>query len=395
MTADRLSPPDRTSGRQDPASLRFVARGLDRPRGAEAPFRVFQIDARTDARWPAFVAAHPDGLAYQHPAWALALEDAYGCTPAHLACEDPAGQLQGVLPLVYQRGVLSGRRLTSLPHTPVCGPLATSPEATAALLRAAVELARADPGLQLQIKGLAPDLDRGVGDLTRVAWDPTFVLDLPAPPEAPRFHSPRQRRRLTWAVNKATKHGVRLREAESMDDLRAWYLLYLDTLRRQAVPPRSFRFFEAAWHRLRPAGLLRLVLAEQGEPGPKRMLAGSVFLPCARTTLYAYTGYRRDTLDLRANDLIQWSAIHEAWERGQRRFDFGEVAPGQDGLAEFKGKWGAEPQPMYRYYCPVTRDVTARMAHPDSRIHMMMQATWRRLPLGVTEQVGGWLYQHL
>ena len=36
--------------------------------------RVVEVDPQTDPRWEAFVAAHPDGLVYHHPAWLQALQ---------------------------------------------------------------------------------------------------------------------------------------------------------------------------------------------------------------------------------------------------------------------------------------------------------------------------------
>src|SRR5215208_1775194 len=87
--------------------------------------RVMEIDPQVDPRWEAFVAAHPDGLIYHHPAWLQVLEREYGHRPICLAYEDSDGSLQGVLPLCHTRGIpfnrtseVAGRRLSSLPRTP-------------------------------------------------------------------------------------------------------------------------------------------------------------------------------------------------------------------------------------------------------------------------------------
>lgn len=359
------------------------------------PLRVVDLDAATDRRWAAFVTAHPDGLAYHHPAWAQVIEDAYGCAPAHLGCENDSGDLVGVLPLFSHTGLVSGRRLVSIPHTPVAGPLAMSPAAAAALIQAAVARVGAPLERSLLLKSASPDLDLDSGVLTRIEWDPTYVVDLPTPLEEPRFASSRHRERILRAVRKARKNGVRAREAETLSDLRAWYDLYLDTMRRLAVPPRPFRFFAVAWERLRPLGLMTILLAELPTAGGTELLGGCVYFSCALTTLFAYTGYRQDTVDLRPNDLIQWTAIHAAWERGHRRFDFGEVEPGNEGLIRFKMKWGAEPRPLYRYSYPASRDVVANLASSGGRMRAVGQSAWRLLPLALTEHLGGWLYRHL
>src|SRR5207302_2923462 len=113
----------------------------------------------TDKRWEAFLAGQPDAVVYQHPGWIRALEAEYGRECIALACEDADGQLRGILPLMPTCGLpwkleghQTGRRLSSLPRTPVAGPLATDVEATAALIGAAIERVRMDSSLHLEVK---------------------------------------------------------------------------------------------------------------------------------------------------------------------------------------------------------------------------------------------------
>ena len=213
-----------------------------------------------------------------------------------------------------------------------------------------------------------------------------------------RFGTSRNHGRIKWAVNKAIKLGVQVRPAETARDLRAWYALYLDTMRAHIVPPRSYRFFETAWEVLQPRGLMRLLLAEQHQAGRRRLLAGSLVLMFGQTVFYAFNGRRREDLSLRPNDVIQWQAIQDACRAGFRWYDFGEVTEENQGLAEFKSKWGAEPRRLYRYYYPAphvsegseTRDLTA-----GGRARQVANAAWRRLPLSVTALLGDWLYGYL
>jgi CelD/BcsL family acetyltransferase involved in cellulose biosynthesis len=360
---------------------------------------VVQVDPTADPRWEAFVSSHPDALVYHHPAWLQVLEREYGRPPLGLACEDAEGQLLGVLPLLHTRGLPLGRgrqrtarRLSSLPRTPVAGPLAAEPAVAAALVRAAVERVRAERGTRFELKPLAPDLDGAVDGLVRAAWRTTFVVDLPDRPGKLRFGSPRNHARIKWAVAKATKLGMCVRSAETEDDLRAWYALYLETMRRHVVPPRPYRFFEAAWNLLRPLGLLRLLIAERA--GVARPLAGSIFLMFGRTVFYAFNGSRREDLGMRPNDAILWQALHDACRAGFRSFDLGEVAEQHTGLAEFKSKWGAAARRLYRYYYPAPSELEDAHAGAGPVLHVA-QAAWRRLPLGATAHLGDWVYGYL
>jgi CelD/BcsL family acetyltransferase involved in cellulose biosynthesis len=351
------------------------------------------VEPRTDRRWEAYVADHPGALVYHHPAWLEVIERVYGYKLLALACETDDGRFRGVLPLFRTRGLLTGRRLSSLPHTPVAGPLGSDDAATAALVRSAMDYARAAGGATLQIKVGEPRLEGLVDGLARVPWESTYVLELPAEAEQLRFRNSRNRHRVKWAIDKAAKSGVRVREAETEDELRAWYRLYLGTMREHVVPPRPYRFFRAVWDVLGRRGMMRLLLAEQHDGGGTRLLAGSIFLRYGSTVCYAYTGSSSSGLRLHANDAIQWAALRDACRTGFRRYDFGEVANDDPGLAEFKRKWGAEPTPLLRYYVPAPSRAERRLldSGPARRI---AAAAWRQLPLQATMLLGDPLYRY-
>jgi hypothetical protein len=148
------------------------------------------------------------------------------------------------------------------------------------------------------------------------------------------------------------------------------------------------------WELLRPAGMMRLVLAEQAAGGRTRLLAGSVILICGQTATYAFNGRRRDALALRPNDAIQWTVMPQLSAAGVRCYDLGEVGAGQAGLADFKSKWGAGARPLHRYHYPACAG-----GHPDTLgtgapWRRAVDAAWRRMPLAATAPVGDWLYRH-
>lgn len=369
---------------------------------ASQNLRVVRTNPSVDLRWESFVLNHPEGSIYHHPAWLKALEREYGQESLYLACENDDGQIMGVLPLLYTRGLpfglrkpLSGRRLASLPRTPVAGPLSNDSRATFALLQEAVRCVSGNPGVQLQIKMQDRDLDGLVNGLVCTPWRLSYRLELPTSPEPFRVKSSHSRASIKWAINKATKHGVCARLAETEEDLRAWYSLYLETMRQNFVPPRPYRFFVALWELLRPKGMMQLVLAEQGN-GRRSIIAGSVFLMFGQTVSYAFNGSRRDDLSLRPNDVIQWHAINQACENGYRYCDFGEVPEGREDLAKFKSKWGSEPIRLYRYYYPAFQNVRA-VSNMDSNGYsvLLAQALWRRLPLSATSWLGDRMYSYL
>jgi hypothetical protein len=368
-----------------------------------SPLRVVRLAGSDEQRWARFVEDHPEGLVYHHPGWVRVLTEEYRNEPVCLACEDARGRLRAVLPLLpthglpLAQGTRLGRRLSSLPRTPVAGPLAVDAAAAAAVTRAAVDLARSGPYPSMELKlGTSPIgcAGAGVQDLT---WRPAYRLELHADPTKLCLGSGRNQARLRWSVGKAARLGVRVRAAETFQDLRRWYALYLETMRWHVVPPRPFRLFVAMWSVLRPNGLMRLLLAERAEGGRSRLLAGSVHLMCGQVVFYAFSGASRAEHSYRPNDAIQWHAIEDACRSGYRWYDFGEVPDRSFGLAEFKRKWGAREWPLYRSYypSPPARRLGCDSGRAPGTGTSLSRRIWRRLPLAATAVVGQRLYSYL
>jgi len=363
---------------------------------APAPLSIRQALPSDENRWANFVEAHPQGLIYQHPLWVAALEEEYGGKSCTLLCQDDHGELRGVLSLLDTKGLpftRSGQtaaRLASLPRTPLAGPLALDAAAATALLKAATQRLDAQPHHQLQIRSLDGGLASILPGMTVSPWKEIYVLGLPADPSQLTWGGREKRHRIKGAVNRAIKLGVEVREAESEADLRAWYQLYLETMRWHISPPRPYRFLLSLWNRLRPLGKLRLLLAERSQDG--QLLAGYLFLACGRTMHCYLNGRRGDSLPFHPNDLLQWKAIYDSCAQGFHRYDLGEVEPGQKGLAEFKTKWGAAPVFSYRYYYPppnLLRGPAQNLTRsPLGRL-------WRYVPLAATAVLGDWLYGYL
>lgn len=354
---------------------------------SESHLHIVEIEPRRDQRWEQLVSSLPGGLIYHHPLWLEVLEETYRYRPLHLACEDAQGELQGIIPLFHTRGLLSGHCFSSLPRTPVAGPLASDDRVLARLTTAALERMR--DGAGLQIKMLNNRLDGLVDGLVGTPWRETYQLTLPERPDLLRFGNSRNHAQIKRAVKKAEKQGIVVCRAEAEDELRAWYDLYLDVMRRVVIPPRPFGFFQIAWKRLHARGLLRLLLAKQySSAGKSKTIAGLLLLMAGETVFYAFSGWKREEQDLRPNDALHWRAIHDACAEGFRYYDFGEVPTNNPGLAEFKSKWGTERKWLYRYYYPAPRESAIALLEGRNPVYQLAQSAWQRLPLKATVVLG-------
>lgn len=359
---------------------------------------VVEKDSGIDAAWEAFVRARPDATVYQHPLWFNALEREYKRKGIRLVCTDERGDMMGLLPILATKGLpfhvgnplVVGPRLSSLPRTPFSGMVTENDMAAVLLIRKAMEKVKEQGEMRLQIKPLMGQESLAIEGVVRIPWRPSFVVKLPQREGDLRFGNSRNHSRIKWSVNKMIREGVSIREGESEDDLKKWYPLYLKTMRRNGAHVRSYRFIKHVWDLLRPRGMMRLLLAESQNGRKRTLLAGSIFLMFNKTVFYAFNGGLRES---RANDLIQWRAIHDACKEGYTSYDLGEVSKSHRSLADFKRKWGSEKKQLFHYYYP-SKGIQ-EVGLDENCLSGMIGRIWPRMPLKLTEWISDWVNYYL
>jgi lipid II:glycine glycyltransferase (peptidoglycan interpeptide bridge formation enzyme) len=214
----------------------------------------------------------------------------------------------------------------------------------------------------------------------------TYILALPEQPDLLHLDAPVRR-----AVSKAIRSGVEVRQAENEHDLRAWYRLYVRTMSKLILLPKPYRLFELAWKQLRPLGLLRLLLAEHVEAGHRRLLAGFLYLQWGKAICMTTVGWLQEAQALRPNDVLHWRAIQDASAGGFRWYDFGGVELGDQGLARYKRKWGAEAKMVYNYSFP-TSSVRTNSTHGRAMnpVRQLAHVTWQHLPIKAIWLLSDW-----
>jgi hypothetical protein len=351
-----------------------------------------RIDALADARFDRFARGHGGATVYHLAAWARLLSTLYGDEPVYLAAEDPHGNIRGVLPLVLTRGVVSGARLNSLPLEGVAGPLASSREDEAALVVAACDLTRERRVTRLEFRSTTRSYQDLYENLEVTPGRPIWVIDLPQDVEELRARWPRNLQR---DVEKADSAALTVRQGDTAADLRSFYRMYLETMRKHLSVPRSLRHLDLARELLAPSGAYRLLLVEHdGVP-----VAGGIFHTFGGAVEVVYTASNRRFLDVRPNHALYSYALSWAIERGFRRFDWGGCSTAS--LEWFKRRWGAEPVAVHNHtYSPDARVAGVERLHGmRSRLQSgepnLLARTWSKTPLALTRLAGRLVYRYL
>jgi hypothetical protein len=341
--------------------------------------RVIDIDPRADGRWGEYVRSHPDATAFHLPDWAEILRHAYGHRPAYIALEDPSGRLDGVLPLFLTRGVVSRRRYRT-PTMNSAGPLAADAAGVEALVRAACERTERDARL-VTFQSRTPGLDELEPRLASIPKNPVWKAPVPPPDEVDIKRWKKHSRNLYRSVNRALDAGLTWREASGSEDLRTWYELYLATMRKRRILPRSWRQIEATRRLLEPRGEFRLFVVERAA----QMLAGVVTYPFNGVVELMYNGSDPTELELRPNHLLNWGVLGWASRNGYAELDIGDAKEGGP-LARFKAQFGAEPVPDHRYDYVIGESRALAKARPagnsaEEDPDSLAGKVWDRVPL--------------
>jgi lipid II:glycine glycyltransferase (peptidoglycan interpeptide bridge formation enzyme) len=149
-----------------------------------------------------------------------------------------------------------------------------------------------------------------------------------------------------WRYNLrlAERKGVKVRAAQSVEDVQAWYNLMQITSERDQFGIHTLDYYLQAWRIFTPRQQGRLLLAEcEGQ-----LLAGIFVSLYAKQGIYLYGASSNEQRNLMPNYLLQWEAIRWAKAQGAKQYDFWGIpatdaeAEAMAGVYRFKSGWGGE-----------------------------------------------------
>lgn len=343
--------------------------------------------APVDTTVKSYLERYPDCAFTYSEEWLRLLSSLYGYQVIPLTATGPTGEITGFVPLCLMRSPLTGQRLVSLPFSDWCPLLAENESSEAMLINQALELAREHKVKYLELRSgkneaLASRSDLAEGNLY-VRWLLPLVSDW-------QSVWAKLRKPVQHQVKKSQKLGVQVRIALQREDMLQYYQLHLQTrTRKHGMPAQPLSYFLSLWDAFAASGTLNVLLAEhQGI-----VIAGMIVLASGTIMRYAYGASDERFLHLAPNNLLMWTAIKLACERGYATFDMGRTARDNEGLMEFKRRWGAIEEKLTYYYYPQMAGLAS--TSESSWKFRALTSCWRRLPLPVAGALGGHLYRHL
>ena len=329
------------------------------------------------ARYQAFLAAQPAATAYQTLAWRDLVAEVFGQTPCYLVAER-AGQVTGALPMFEIRAPLLGSKLISVTYDVGSGGPLADDDSGFALAEAAADLARrrGSGWVEFRTGDARPALERAGFHRS----EPVILSELQLEPGRDPWRVVSKDHR--QSVTRAAKRGIAIREAETVDDFNAYYRVYLRAFRDFGTPPYGPAYFPALHRRLRPLGLVRVLLAEHDG----RCVGGMLIFCFGTTWINKIGAVLPEAIPNRAFAALYGHALDLAVRHGVRRFSFGTSSRQQTGLIDFKDRWGAVSRPASIYQLAVRRAAPSLERYYDEG--GLAQRAWRLLPVALTPRIG-------
>lgn len=340
-----------------------------------------------DSSLASFIEQQAPGTLSYMQRWFDIVPRLYGYTVIPLTAMNNAGNISGFLPLCLMKSPLTGRRLVALPFSDLCPFLAVDEASTNQLIDEAVELARQQKVKYLELRTGTNEILAHRSDLVQGNLYVRWLLALQADSDSiwASLRKPVQHQ-----VKKSQKLGVQVRVAQHREEIEQYYRLHLLTrTRKHGMPSQPRRYFYDLWDAFASDGKMQLLLAEyQGV-----VIAGMILLASGSTIRYAYGASDEQYLHLAPNNQLMWTAIKIGCEQGYQTFDMGRTARDNEGLMEYKRRWGATQEELPYFYYP---SIAGLASTPESsQLFRMLTTFWKRVPLPIASTLGGYLYKHL
>jgi CelD/BcsL family acetyltransferase involved in cellulose biosynthesis len=298
------------------------------------------LTAPDTAAWDELVSACPEATIFHTSAWARLWTDEWkDARWETIVLPDSSGYAGGIGAIVRRRGIF--HTVDSMPFSTYGGPIVREGHPDPAGVRRQLLASFAARASRRLVARARITWYQGIRDDFPEQLSPeettTHVLPLSADYErVAKGFSPATRR----LVRQADESELSVRAAETPEDLRLFYAMAVETVRRRGGIPKPYSLYERIFTSLVPAGLARYHLVfHEGAA-----VAGSLHLFHQGAAMSWLPVSRESSWHLRPNNYLIASLLETLCGAGYLEYNFGASPPDAAGLVRFKEGWGARPR---------------------------------------------------
>jgi serine/alanine adding enzyme len=329
---------------------------------------VYNLKKSDEKEWDDYVMRHPDSTFYHQVGWKNVIEKSYGHKHSYLFVKEKE-EILGVLPMFLMKSLFFGTKLVSVPFAPYGGAVGDCVSVENLLIGSAIEISEKENAKYMELRN-NKNRESKLSSNTNYM---TLILKLEKDPGSvwQRFNN-KVRNSIRKSLNS---------ELETYNgSVKEFYKLYSKNMRDLGTPTHSKEFFSNVVSEFKENAEI-LSVRQNCKP-----VSAAILLYFRDIVISGWAASDREFRNFSPNNLLYWSAIKNACEKGYKFFDFGRSIKGS-GTYGFKKPWGAEEKQLqYLYYLNGIRQI------PDSSQanleRQLFARVWQTLPISITNALG-------
>jgi CelD/BcsL family acetyltransferase involved in cellulose biosynthesis len=344
--------------------------------------QLYTLDPMLDSRWGNLASSHPNASAFHQQGWLNALAKTYGYRPIVLTSAPEGSPLADGIVFCEINSWITGSRLVSLPFADHTQPLTDDVSCSSEL----AEWMRAEcRGRNWKYIELRP-LSWNTQPNHPMAPSQSFWFhSLSLEPSTEQIFRGLHKNCLQRRIRRAEREHLSYETGCSERILDDFYRLLMITRRRHQLLPQPRAWFRHLVTCMSPNIQIRLARKE-GTP-----IAAILTLRHRSTVVYKYGCSDEKFHYLGGMPILFWKLIEESKASGAEQIDFGRTDLDNDGLIEFKDRFGAKRQRLtyFRYPEDTRGQSLVAMKLP------MLRRLFSVMPDALSSTAGRMLYRHI
>ena len=315
--------------------------------------------------WDRAVATLPGGNFCHLHAWRSVFAETFGHETSQWVVRNATGEIEGLLPLVRMRSLLS------MPFLNYGAPIGSDEARRALIVHALDQGHRTGADLvELRDRSLPPT------EATVSTEKVTVLLPLPDDPE--RLWTDGLKAKVRSQVRRPMKEGMTTEFGAHL--VEEFYRVFARNMRDLGTPVLPRSLFTNIAQAFPEQMILAVVRTKEGAT----VAAGCGFLYRGEFELTWASALREYSREA-PNMLLYWSLMGEVIRRGGQVFNFGRCTPG-GGTHRFKLQWGGRDEQLYWVRWAPGGD--ASWPSKDRGIYARAVTVWQKLPVPVANLLG-------
>lgn len=189
-----------------------------------------------------------------------------------------------------------------------------------------------------------------------------------------------------YEIRKSKLNNIEFRVADSINDLKIFYELYLKTMKKIGSPPQSLNYFESLWKQFFPNQItIPFAIYKQ------KVIASGIFLHYNGLVHHLYSCSLEKYNGLGANELILWNMMLKGKKMGHKLLDMGRTRK-NSGVWTYKQKWNGLLVEMPYYYYFVNKKLKQR---DEERFNLISKLWSKYMPSYIARYFGPWIVKQI